>query len=169
MPDQADKLRQLVNDALPCADALGPLTCGNPFDTLELVDSLRRDGVLRLERAGWSWDAQRIHQHLEGRNVEALVMQRLDGIPAASIALLDAMACVGGAVPLARLAVAGGVPQDRLATLLAPALHAGLLLMDSGQAAVHVRHDRVLQALILLVVATRTRVASPEEKPGGVE
>ena len=29
--------------------------------------------------------------------------------------------------------------------------------------------SRVLQALILLLVATRTRLASPEEKPGGVE
>src|SRR5690606_25492370 len=61
------------DDAAALATAIRPLTGGNPFDTLELVDSLRRAGVLCLESAGWRWDATRIHQHLEGRNVEALV------------------------------------------------------------------------------------------------
>ena len=143
-----ESLRLPEDDARALAEAVLPLTGGNPFDTLELIDSLRRDGVLRLEPEGWKWDAQRIHRHLEGRNVEALVAQRLEGIPVATTLLLDSMACVGGQVPLERLRLAAGVESGALDDLLAPALQEGLLVLDRTHAAVQFRHDRVLQALI---------------------
>ncbi len=131
-----DALIQMLGECLRLDDAdahslgaaIRPLTGGNPFDTLELIDSLRRDGVLLLESEGWRWDEDRIHQHLEGRNVEALIAQRLRGIPEETTRLLDAMACVGGLVPLARLAVASGVAETMIAEQLAPALHEGLLI-----------------------------------------
>ncbi len=157
------------------AEAIRPLTGGNPFDTLELIDSLRRDGVLRLDSSGWSWDAEGIHQHLSGRNIEALVAQRLVSLPDATTLLLDTMACVGGQVTLARLAVAGGHDADTTNELLAPALHDGLLVMDRAQAAVQFRHDRVLQALVArldaetraaLQVAVARRLAAVAEHAG---
>jgi diguanylate cyclase (GGDEF)-like protein len=141
-------LRLLPADARSLGDAVRSLTGGNPFDTLELIDSLRRDGILLLEPQGWRWDEDRIHQHLEGRNVDALVAQRLEGIPTETTWLLDTMACVGGVVPLARLAVASDVPELLIDEQLAPALHEGLLVRDSSQEAVQFRHDRVLQALV---------------------
>ncbi|HXC60230.1 MAG TPA: diguanylate cyclase [Steroidobacteraceae bacterium] len=144
----AECLRLSPDDARSLSEAVRPLTGGNPFDTLELIDSLRRDGILLLETQGWRWDGDRIHQHLEGRNVDALVAQRLEGIPAETTWLLDAMACVGGVVPLARLAVASDVPELLIDEQLAPALHEGLLVRDSAQDAVQFRHDRVLQSLV---------------------
>lgn len=140
-------LRLGENDGRELAEAVRPLTGGNPFDTLELIDSLRRDGVLRLETEGWRWDTTRIHQHLEGRNVEALVAQRLQGLARATTDLLDSMACVGGVVPLTRLAVAAGIAVDAVDEAIAPALHEGLLVLDRAQGAAHFRHDRVLQSL----------------------
>lgn len=147
-------LRLGEDDARALATAIRPLTGGNPFDTLELVDSLRRDGVLQLQPGGWQWDATRIHQHLEGRNVEALVARRLEGIPAVTLELLDSMACMGGMVPLTRLAAATGRDAGSLTELLAPALQEGLLIRDRSQEALQFRHDRVLQAVVSRLDAT---------------
>lgn len=150
----AECLRLDEDGARALATAIRPLTGGNPFDTLELIDSLRRDGILRLEPQGWQWDAARIHQHLEGRNVEALVARRLEGIPDVTMELLDIMACMGGMVPLARLAVASGHEAGKLPELLIPALQEGLLIRDRSLEALRFRHDRVLQAVVARLDAT---------------
>ena len=43
--------------AATLADAIGPRTSGNPYDTIELVNALRRDGTLTVTAEGWAWDA----------------------------------------------------------------------------------------------------------------
>ena len=38
---------------------IAPHTAGNPYDTLELFNALRRDGVLTPAAGGWRWTARR--------------------------------------------------------------------------------------------------------------
>ena len=38
-------------------EAIGPRTRGNPYDTVELLNALHRDGVLAATGGGWAWDA----------------------------------------------------------------------------------------------------------------
>ena len=39
------------------AELIEPHTSGNPYDTVELLNALRRDGVLTAAAAGWRWEA----------------------------------------------------------------------------------------------------------------
>ena len=50
-------LRLPLSEAAGLADAVSARTGGNPYDTVELVNALRRDGALLLGEAGWRWDA----------------------------------------------------------------------------------------------------------------
>lgn len=144
----ADTLRLSAARAQQLAADIRPLTNGDPFDTLELVDALRREGILRLADDGWQWDAARVHQHLEGRNLASLVAQRLDALPPSTVALLEALTCLGGEVPIDRLAIAASRSGEALTTDLANASSAGLVLMGSEGEAVRFRNDRVQHAII---------------------
>ncbi|MEP7312205.1 MAG: diguanylate cyclase [Pseudomonadota bacterium] len=159
--------------ALALAGSVRSLANGNPFDTLELIDALRRDGILRLAPDGWQWDGDRIHGFLEGRNVGALVAQRLDSLAPATAALLDTMSCLGGAVPLGRLGVAAGMTPEALAPCIKQAMNEGLLVMDRASDSVRFRHERIQQAVMachdaatrmsLLLTVARRLSAVPEQ------
>ena len=38
------------------AEAIEPHTSGNPYETVELLNALRRDGLLSATADGWRWD-----------------------------------------------------------------------------------------------------------------
>ena len=42
-----------------------PHTRGNPYETVELLNALRRDGVLTPASDGWQWDAAAVRAQLE--------------------------------------------------------------------------------------------------------
>ena len=46
------------------AELIEPHTCGNPYETVELLNALRRDGLLAATAAGWRWDAAAVRAHL---------------------------------------------------------------------------------------------------------
>ena len=46
------------------AEAIEPYTRGNPYETVELLNALRRDGVLTATADGWRWDAAAVRAHL---------------------------------------------------------------------------------------------------------
>ncbi|MEJ2579512.1 MAG: AAA family ATPase, partial [Kineosporiaceae bacterium] len=138
-------------------------TDGNPFDTVELVNALRRRGALSLHPDGWAWDGTKIGHDLDG-NVTDLVDARIAALPPATVVLLETMALLGGEVPLEVLQVATGPPRpessgNELSEQLRPALEDGLLLMEP-EAPVRVRfaHDRVHQAAFARVPPDRRRV-----------
>ena len=37
-------------------EVINPYTSGNPYETVELLNALRRDGVLTATADGWRWD-----------------------------------------------------------------------------------------------------------------
>jgi diguanylate cyclase (GGDEF)-like protein len=138
-------------DPEPAAALAGPVrarTGGNPFDTVELVNALRRDGVLHLGPAGWQWDDAAVRGHLGTGDVVALVTARIGALPEAARDRLAVMACLGGEVDPEVL----GDPGP-----LGPAMEDGLVVRDAERGALRFRHDRVQQAAYAMVTAGERR------------
>jgi len=131
------------------AELIGPRTSGNPYETVELLNALRRDGLLAATAAGWRWDNAAVGAHLGGSEVAGLLAGRVEALPAPSRRVLEAMACLGGRVELSLLQAATAVPAGVVEQALAPALGEGLLVAEPGvREAVRFRHDRLREAIL---------------------
>ena len=53
------------------AGLIGPNTSGNPYETVELLDALRRAGLLTATAVGWRWDDAAVRAHLGEAEVAA--------------------------------------------------------------------------------------------------
>jgi signal transduction histidine kinase len=136
-------------EAAGLADAIGSQLSGNPYETVELLNALRREGVLTATTAGWRWDAAAVHAHLGRSEVSGLPARRLHAMPATSRQLMEAMALLGGRVELGLLQAATATSAQELERRLAPALADGILLIEPGaREAVRFRHDRIRDAVL---------------------
>lgn len=145
----AEMLRLAPPQAAELAELLAERTAGNPFDSVELVNALRHDGLLLYGEAGWRWDAAEIRRHVGHGDVVDLLTARIARLPPATGETLVAMACLGGEVEPALLAAACGHAPAELAVHVAPALEDGLLVGTAGtDEPLRFRHDRVQQAAI---------------------
>ena len=143
----ADMLRLPPARAADLAEALDAHTGGNPYDTVELVNALRREGTLRVGETGWQWDAAGIRSHIGTSDVVDLLGARISTLPDDTARLLEVLACLGGEVEVSLLATATGREAGAAVEALAPALEDGLLVMThDGTPAIRFRHDRVQQA-----------------------
>jgi predicted ATPase/signal transduction histidine kinase len=127
------------------AGAIAPRTGGNPYDTVEFVNALRRDGTLSLTAQGWNWSDDAIRRYLGHGNVVALLTARIRHLPQASQYLLAAVACLGGHAQRPLLQVACDLAQAAVEAALAPAIHEGLLVPHE-EGGVRFPHDRVHEA-----------------------
>ncbi len=100
-------------------------TSGNPFETVEMLNALRRDGVLTAGPAGWRWDSAAVRAHLDWSEVAGLLAARVDALPSTSRRLADSMACLGGRAELTLLQAATGESAAAVDQMLAPALDEG--------------------------------------------
>ncbi len=131
------------------AEAIEPYTRGNPYETVELLNALRRDGLLTATAAGWRWDAAAVRAHLEHSDVAGLLTTGATVLPEKSRQVVEAMACLGGRAELSLLQAATGEPADVVDQALAPALDEGLLVAEPGaHPAVRFRHDRIREAVL---------------------
>jgi diguanylate cyclase (GGDEF)-like protein len=157
-----ETLRLEPSRAASLAEAVGERTGGNPYDTVELVNALRRDGALVLGADGWSWDAVTLRRYVGEGDVVELLAARIDRLPPHAQALLELMACLGGEVELAVLRVGTDLSASVLEEQLTPSLEDGLLVMQhggvlDGDSAVRFRHDRVQQAAYARLDPVRQR------------
>jgi diguanylate cyclase (GGDEF)-like protein/PAS domain S-box-containing protein len=151
-----EMLRLEPREAARLAEAVGARTAGNPFDTVELVNALRREGALVPDQAaGWRWDATTIRRFVGSSDVLDLLTARINHLPALTGRLLEIAACLGGEIVPDALAVAADLSRDDVPDLLAPALEDGLLVAVTGPGTgeastsgtfARFRHDRVLEA-----------------------
>ena len=131
------------------AGVIEPYTRGNPYETVELLNALRRVGLLTATAAGWRWDAAAVRAHLARSEVAGLLAARAAALPEASRQVAEAMACLGGRAELSLLAAATGEPAGVVDQALAPALEEGLLVAEPGaHPAVRFRHDRIREAIV---------------------
>ncbi|HVI18374.1 MAG TPA: hypothetical protein VM712_08350, partial [Gaiellales bacterium] len=135
--------------AAALADSIWAHTSGNPYETVELLGALRRNGLVRATADGWLWDAAAVGAHLGRSDVAGLIAARGAALPAASRAIVEAMACLGGRAERRLLRTATGEPADVIDHALAPALDDGVLTAEPGvQEAVRFRHDRIREAIL---------------------
>jgi signal transduction histidine kinase len=124
-------------------------TSGNPYQTVELLNALRRDGLLNAAGGGWRWDAAAVRAHLGASEVAGLGAARADALPTPSMQMVQAMACLGGRAELSLLQAATGQPAGAVDQALAPALSEGLLVAEPGaHPAVRFRHDRIREVIL---------------------
>jgi len=144
--------------AATLAEAIEPHTHGNPFDTVELLKALVRDGMLTVMADGQRWDVAAVHAHLGQSKVSELPATRVAAMPPSSRQMLEAMACLGGRAGLSLLQAATAESAGMVDQALAPALDEGLLVAEPGaHPAVRFRHDRIREAALSGVDPERRR------------
>jgi diguanylate cyclase (GGDEF)-like protein len=157
----ADMVGEMLHASTSAAEDLegaifGP-THGNPYETVELLNGLRREGVLRPSGSAWRWDRRTLERHLARENVAGLVEARVDAMPVPTRRLLEAMACLGGEVQLSVLSVATGLDAATLQQRLGPALDEGLLVIVARGEGVQFQHDRLRDVVLNRVAPRRLR------------
>ncbi|WP_432969114.1 AAA family ATPase [Dactylosporangium sp. CA-233914] len=143
----AEMLRVDRATAAGLVDVINP--SGNPYEIVEVLNALRRDGVLAATAAGWRWDAAAVRAHLRRSEVAGLLAAGVQAMPPASRQMVQAMACLGGRAELSLLQTATGEPASMVEQTLAPALDEGLLVVQPGiHQAVRFRHDRIREVIL---------------------
>jgi diguanylate cyclase (GGDEF)-like protein len=149
----AEMLRLPTDRTSELADALAGWTAGNPYDTVEQLNALRRDELLTLHDGGWHWDAAAIRRQVAHGDIETLLRQRVARLPPETAGLLHLADTLGGEVGLELLALAADEPVETVRAALDPALDDGLLSLVDGDR-VRFGHDRVRQAVSAGLAAT---------------
>ncbi|WP_426502660.1 AAA family ATPase [Dactylosporangium sp. McL0621] len=145
----AEMLRVDRAAAAGLVELINPYTSGNPYETVELLNALRREGVLAATAAGWRWDAAAVRAHLGQCEVAGLLAARVEALPTQSRQVVETMACFGGRAELSALRAAVGGPAGVVEQRLAPALDGGLLVLEPGvRQAVRFRHDRLREVVL---------------------
>jgi diguanylate cyclase (GGDEF)-like protein len=141
-------------DAAALGAVIGEHSQGNPYDTVELVNALRRVGMLRLGEDGWHWDIEAIRRFSAAGDVQGFLRSQLDSLPPDTRRIVRILSCLGEDTSLDLLQEATGNTLDDLQRLLLPALEERLLVADGvavsadqcSASRVRFRHDRVQQA-----------------------
>jgi signal transduction histidine kinase len=145
----AEMLRVDRCAAAGLAAVIEPYTRGNPYETVELLNALRRDDLLIAAAAGWRWDEATVRAHLGRSEVAGLLAAPAAALPEQPRAMLESMACLGGRAELSVLQAATGEPPGAVDQALAPALDEGVLVAEPGaHPAVRFRHDRIREAIL---------------------
>jgi signal transduction histidine kinase len=153
-----EMLRVEPDAAAGLAELIEPCTSGNPYETVELLNALRRDGLLVATAEGWRWDQAAVAVHLARSDVATLVAARVTAVPPASRQVLEGMACLGGRAEASLLRTALGESAGAVDVALAAALHEGLLVVEPGaREAVRFRHDRIREAILAGLEPSRRR------------
>jgi signal transduction histidine kinase len=140
-------------------DLIEPHTRGNPYELVEMLNALRRDGELSATPSGWRWDEAAVRAHLGQSEVAGLPAAGLDATPPAARKMLEVMACLGGRTELSQLQIVTEEPAGVVEQLLAPALDEGLLVLETGaHHAIRFRHDRTREAIVRELDPQRRRI-----------
>jgi signal transduction histidine kinase len=145
----AEMLRVDRAMAADLAELISPCTSENPYETVETLNALRRDGVLMATAAGWRWDAAAVRGYLGRSAVGGLPAAWAGAMPMPSRRLVEAMACLGGRAEPIMLQAAVGASASVVEDALAPAFDEGLLVVEPGtRPAISFRHDRIREAVL---------------------
>jgi PAS domain S-box-containing protein len=141
-------LRLPPDRATSLARDMAPFSNGNPYESMELLNALRTDGVLSLGRKGWNWDEEELRRSARLQGIMDLMAGRLADFPPETARLLRMMACLGNELRGGLLAAADSLEEAELLSRLAPALEDGLLVLERGEEmTIRFRHDRIQQAV----------------------
>jgi signal transduction histidine kinase len=144
--------------AAALAQLLEPHTRGNPYETVEVLNALRRAGVLAATAGEWRWEADAVNVHLGEPGTGRAAGERVEALPATARELTEAMACLGGRAELSLMQVATDEPADVVEERLSPALDDGLLVLEPvPRPALRFGHDRMREAILRRLDPSRRR------------
>jgi predicted ATPase/HPt (histidine-containing phosphotransfer) domain-containing protein len=125
----ARSLRTTAAEVGPFAEIVKRKSDGNPFFIGQLLESLQRQGILRLdiERGCWSADLQCAEVHPACDNVGTLMADRLDRVSPEVARVLSAAACFGMRFEIETLCEVLDTPQKECLELVRSALAHRLL------------------------------------------
>ncbi|MEZ6017075.1 MAG: AAA family ATPase [Planctomycetota bacterium] len=126
----ADSLRRTTDDVRALAALVFGRSEGNPFHVRELLEGLHRDGALVFDAdaASWAWTPEALRSLERGGDLVEILNARLAQLPAATRAVLEFAACVGGAFDIVTLARILERSRGDVARALRPALESGLVV-----------------------------------------
>ncbi|WP_437316627.1 AAA family ATPase [Sorangium sp. So ce385] len=174
-PLAPEHVNQLVSDTLdappeecrPLSDIIFAKTHGNPFFTIQYLESVCRDGHLRFssETGAWTWNIADIERMDVADNVVDLMVRRIQGLRASTQRVLKLAACIGNQFDLRLLALLHHKDVRATDEDLWDALDAGLVVPvdgdykiarfldddDEGPVTFKFLHDRVQQAAYKLL------------------
>ncbi len=133
-------------------------TRGNPFHTIELLQSLHREGALQFDPAGgrWTCDLSTVAKRPSGDDVVAFLRRGLSDLPAATCDALVVTACLGADTTPELVARAMGFETNAAVSALQPAWKRGVLVAPGAEGKIKgysstplmFCHDRMQQAAI---------------------
>ncbi|MBM2614803.1 diguanylate cyclase [Actinoplanes sp. LDG1-06] len=151
----SEMLRLPGGDAERLAGLLYPWAAGNPADTLELANALRRGEALTLGEHGWRWDEERIRRQASRSDVAGLLRDRVEHLPPETLRLLRVLALLAGdEVPNLVFAQAAGMELTKMPAPMYPAMEEDFIITTviPGNAAAPARpafrHERVRRAVL---------------------
>lgn len=189
-----EEVNRLVSDSLfvsaektrPLAELVHRKTGGNPFFTIQFLDTLYERDLLvfkgggargetsdaEARGSGWHWDIEAIEAQGTTENVVDLMVAKLENLPKETRSELCLAACVGSDFDLHTLVVISEQEPEAVWSNLIPALRDGYVVpvsertytrpdLATSALAVHqlrFQHDRVQQAAYALIPET--------ERPG---
>ncbi|KYF80781.1 protein kinase [Sorangium cellulosum] len=163
----SDSLGSPPDDCLPLSDIVFAKTQGNPFFTIQYLESLCREGHLRFSSTAgaWRWSVADIESMDVADNVVDLMIRRIQGLSEPTQRVLKLAACIGNQFDLRLLSLIHRRDLRATDEALWDALDAGLVVPvdgdykiarfldegDGSSAAFKFLHDRVQQAAYRLL------------------
>jgi diguanylate cyclase (GGDEF)-like protein len=147
----SEALRCTPAHAAPLIDVIAGKTAGNPFFTIQFLEGLYEDGVLKPCGRGWCWDDAEIAGKEFTDNVIELMVKKICRLPEKCRDALRRLAFLGNTVPLERLARLNGSSADALEADLDAAFAGTFLTQRAGT--VRFSHDRIQEAAYSLLPA----------------
>ncbi|WP_438006676.1 AAA family ATPase [Sorangium sp. So ce321] len=163
----SDSLGSPPDDCLPLSDIIFAKTQGNPFFTIQYLESLCREGHLRFssEAGAWRWSVADIESMDVADNVVDLMIRRIQGLAEPTQRVLKLAACIGNQFDLRLLSLIHRRDLRATDEDLWDALDAGLVVPvdsdykiarflddgDGSSVAFKFLHDRVQQAAYRLL------------------
>ncbi len=126
----ADTLYTTPERVAPLAELVHAKTHGNPFFLGQLLSSLHDQGLLHysFDKREWSWDLKQIQLVGVTDQIVELMTAKIRKLDAPIQDLLKLAACLGNHFEFRTLTTISGLPEQRVLSLLFPAVQEGLLL-----------------------------------------
>jgi predicted ATPase len=149
----AAALHATMEEVQGLAALLMEKTAGNPFFVIEFLTTLNDEGLVYFDvnQNKWAWDLERIRSQGYTDNVVELMATKLSRLPAPTLEVLQAFACLGNRAAASLLCRAAGKTENELSDLLWDAVEPGLILHVTDTYSF--LHDRVQEAAYSLIEA----------------